>query len=173
MNKETVKMFFSNIKAKLENLPPSNMINYDETNMSDDPGKQQIITKRGSKHAEKVIDSSKSSVSIMMAASADGELLPPYFLHKSEHLWDTWQEGGPQGICFNRNKSGWFDLPVFEDWFFTITLPYLKRQNGPTVMTGDNLSSHVSLHVIEESALTWDADTNQPPPSPGTDMFGF
>ncbi|XP_049792590.1 uncharacterized protein LOC126199707 [Schistocerca nitens] len=126
------------------------MINYDETNMSYDPGKQQIIMKRGSKHAEKVMDSSKSSVSIMMAASADGKLLPPYVLYKSELLWDTWQEGGPQGTCFNRNKTGWFDLPVFEDWLFTIALPYLKRQNGPTVVIGDNLSSYVSLCGIEE-----------------------
>ena len=84
------------IKPFLENLPPNNIINNDQTNMSDDPGKQQIIVKRGNKHAEKMIDSSKTSISIMMATTGDGTLLPPY-------------------VLFNSNKRGWFDLPVFED----------------------------------------------------------
>ena len=63
--------------------------------------------KRGIKHAEQILDSSKTSVSVMMAATGDGKLLPPYV----EHLWDTWMVGGPPGIRF---KSGWFDLPTFE-----------------------------------------------------------
>ncbi|KAJ4434791.1 hypothetical protein ANN_23362 [Periplaneta americana] len=150
VNHEAVKLYFLNIEEAIVNIPPSNVVNYDETNLCDDPGRKHVIVRRGTKHPERVMDSSKSSVSIMMAASGDGDLLPPYVLYKSEHLWDTWQEGGPKGTRYNRNRSGWFDLPVFEDWFFTIVLPYFKSKEGPKIMVGDNLSSHISLRVIEE-----------------------
>ena len=86
----------------------------------------------------------------MMYASGDGTLLPPYVLYKAERVYDTWTEGGPQGTWYNRNHSGWFDLPIFEDWFRTIVLPYFKNKEGPKLMLGDNLSSHLSVGVIEE-----------------------
>ena len=150
VTKETVAQYFDHLRSAMENIPPENTINSDETNMSDDPGRRLVIVKRGIKHAEQILDSSKTSVSVMMAATGDGKLLPPYVLYRSEHLWDTWMVGGPPGTRFNRNKSGWFDLSTFEDWFLSIALPYFKKQTGPCVMIGDNLSSHISLNVIQQ-----------------------
>lgn len=45
---------------------------------------------------------------------------------------------------------GWFDAVTFDDWFFTIALPYCKKLvNGrPRVLMGDNVASHMSLRVI-------------------------
>lgn len=85
-----------------------------------------------------------------MAISASGQLLPPYTVYKATHLYPTWVEGGVEGAFYNRTKSGWFDGPTFEDWFDKIALPYLKNLQGPKVIIGDNFSSHVSLHVLEE-----------------------
>ena len=150
VNINCVKEFFENLRESLEGIPPENVINYDETNFSDDPGRKHVVVKRGIKHAERVMDSSKASISVMMCASGDGKLLPTYVLYKAEHLWDTWQEGGPPDARYNRNKSGWFDLPIYEDWFLTVALPYLKKLNGVKIMIGDNLSSHISLAVVKE-----------------------
>lgn len=41
-------------------------------------------------------------------------------------------------------------MAIFENWFTTIALPYLKRRSGPKILIRDNLSSHVSLKVRRE-----------------------
>lgn len=129
-------------------MPPENIINYDETNFCDDPGRQKVIVKRGARHSERYMDSSKTSVSVMIAGSAAALILPPYVVYKSLHLYDTWTENGIKGARYNRSKSGWFDITIFEDWFFQIALPYFRHKDGPKVMIGDNLSSHLSDRVM-------------------------
>lgn len=92
----TVKMveaFFSNYTKTIEGIPPENIINYDETNLSDNPGQKSYIFKRGTKYPEIVKNSSKSAISLMFAGTASGVLLPIYVVYKSEHLWDVWTEG--------------------------------------------------------------------------------
>lgn len=130
---------------------PQLIINYDETNMTDDPGKCKVITRRGCKHPKRILDSSKSSVSVMFAGKASGFLLPPYVVYKAEHLYDSWIDGGPRGTRNNRSKSGWFDGVIFEDWFNKIVLPYFRKfpVDVPKAI-GDNLASHISLSVIDE-----------------------
>ncbi|KAJ8938802.1 hypothetical protein NQ314_011338 [Rhamnusium bicolor] len=56
---------------------------------------------------------------------------------------------GSKGVHYGRNTSGWFDQPLFEDWFISIALPFLKKRSAPTVIIGDNLCSHLSYRVIE------------------------
>lgn len=142
--------YFSNLRETLEGVPDTNIVNYDESNMSDDPGRVKVLCRKGSKRAERIMDSSKKSISIMMAISANGQLLPSYTVYKATHLYPTWVEGGVEGAFYNRTKSGWFDGPTFEDWFDKIALPYFKKLQGPKIIMGDNLASHVSLHVLEQ-----------------------
>jgi len=124
------------------------VINYDETKLSDDPGRKKVIVRRGTKYPEHVMNQSKSATSVMYACAADGTILPPYVVYKATHLYDTWTEGGPPGARYNRSKSGWFDMHCFSDWFMKIILPYTKKVEGKTIVIGDNLSSHLSEEVI-------------------------
>lgn len=80
---ETVKAYFENLEETLREISLPNMINFDETNLSDDPGSAQAISKRGTKYPELVRTTSKTAFSIMFAGSADT-------VYKSEHLYDTW-----------------------------------------------------------------------------------
>ena len=75
----------------------------------------------------RVINSTKSSTSLMFCGSAAGDLLPPYTVYKAESMWSTWTEGGPEKARYNHTKSGWFDCLAFEDWFTTLLLPKLKH----------------------------------------------
>lgn len=61
----------------------------------------------------------------------------------------TWTEGGPENARYNRAKSGLFDSITFEDWFEFHFLKEIKNENGPVVLIGDNLSSQVSLKVLQ------------------------
>ena len=95
ISETTIGEYMANLKKEVNGVPPSNILNYDETNLMDDPGNKKIITKRGSKYPERVINASKSSISLMYCGSAAGLLLPPYVVYKAEHLWDSWCMGGP------------------------------------------------------------------------------
>lgn len=143
---------FNELEELLRDVDPSMILNYDETNMTDDPGKKQVIVRRGSRHPECIVDYSKSSTSVMFSGSASGTLLPPYVTYKATHLYDSWTENGPVGTVYNRSKSGWFTLEIFEDWFQRVALSYFKQfdSDAKKVLIGDNLSSHISPHIIEE-----------------------
>ncbi|XP_039755804.1 uncharacterized protein LOC120630605 [Pararge aegeria] len=146
---DTIKEYFKELEVSLAGINPSNVINYDETNLTDDPGRKKIITKRGTKYPERVMNSSKSSVSLMIAATADGSLLPPYVVYKAQNLYNTWTENGPLGARYNRTQSGWFDATIFEDWIKSIIIPYFKDKVGKKCLIGDNLSSHLSMETIK------------------------
>lgn len=146
--------YFNNLKKTItfdngEYISASYIFNYDETNLSDDPGSQKCFFKKGCKYPERVMDSSKTSISVMFSGSAAGELLPPYVVYKSEQLWEHWMEGGPKNTKYNRSKSGWFDATIFKDWFINHFIPCTRNLDGEIVLLGDNLSSHFSVDVVE------------------------
>jgi len=141
--------YFDNLTPYLKDISPDLIINYDETNLSDDPGRKRIICKRGTKYPERIMNFTKSATSVMFAAAADGTLLPPYIIYKSMHLYDKWTEGGPRGARYNRTPSGWMDGRCFLEWFIKIIVPYCKCKEGRKILIGDNLSSHISPEVIK------------------------
>lgn len=85
----------------------------------------------------------------MIAATADGTLLPPYVVYKAQNLYNTWTENGSQGARYNRTQSGCFDAVIFEDWIKSIILPHFKDKVGKKCLIGDNLSSHLSMETIK------------------------
>lgn len=149
ISRSIANSFFDNISVELPGVPPSNLFNYDETNVSDDPGRKKVIAKRSCKRTERVINHSKSCISVMFCGSASGDILPPYTVYKADHLYDTWKIGGPAKSRYNRSPSGWFDLTTFEDWFETLFLPHVRRLPGKKVLIGDNVASHLSIRVLK------------------------
>lgn len=149
LKQEDFEQYFDNLSHVVQDVPAENILNYDETNLSDDPGQEKLIFKRGKKYPERIQNYSKGSISIMFAGTAAGELLPSYVVYKSVNIWSSWTTGGPRGTRYNRSKSGWFDAICFDDWFRTIVLPWARKIEGPKVMIGDNLSSHFSSDVLE------------------------
>lgn len=97
-------------------------------NFSDDPGSVKVVVKHGVKRAHRIMDTSKSSTSVMFAISRDGKVLPPYVVYKAKHLYPGWTEGGFPDSRYNRTPCGWFDSCTFEDWFSTIVA--LPSQRG-------------------------------------------
>lgn len=148
LSEEVVSNYFAELETSLAGISAENILNYDETNISDDPGRTKVFVKKGSKHASRIIDSSKSSNSVMFAVLGDGTLLPPYVVYRAKNIYPEWIENGPPGARYNRSKNGWFDSVIFEDWFTSIALPALRRKAGKKIVIGDNLSSHLSINII-------------------------
>lgn len=90
VNEELLTEYVEHLKVELEGIPPSQIWNYDETNLTDDPGKKKVICRRGSKYVEQFTNHSKVATSVMLCGNADGSVfLPPYIVYKSDHLWST------------------------------------------------------------------------------------
>lgn len=150
VSRAIVEEYFANLSETLKDIPPTHLINYDETNLADDVGRKKVITKRGCKHPERVMNTSKSATSIMFAITGDGQVLDPYVVYKAQNMYSSWTEGGPRNSRYNRTPSGWFDADCFEDWVLTVVIPYFRKLDGRKVLIGDNLSSHLSLSVVKE-----------------------
>ncbi|KAJ8931634.1 hypothetical protein NQ314_015428 [Rhamnusium bicolor] len=114
-----LREYINNLAEIIRDVPEQNIWNFDETNLTDDPGQKKIICRRGVKYPEKICNFSKSSTSLMICGSAAGELLPPYVIYKSSQLWTTWTEAGPPKCRYHHTTSGWFDSVTFSDWFVT------------------------------------------------------
>ncbi|XP_028037361.1 uncharacterized protein LOC114248348 [Bombyx mandarina] len=149
-NTDDFENYFENLRKSLDKIPAKNILNYDETNLSDNPGSTKCIFKRKVKYPERIMNTSKGNISIMFAATADGTLLPTYTVYKAEHLWTTWCENGPGKARYNRSKSGWFDSTVFQDWFNSVIIPWADKLDGPKLIIGDNLSSHLNIDIVSK-----------------------
>lgn len=152
VGKEQLQEFFENIRDILEYASPENVYNYDETNITDDPGSKKVLVPRGTKRVERVQEHSRTSISIMVCGSANGDLLPPMVVYKAQHLYENWSKGGPAGTIYQVTPSGWFDMNTFEQWFFDVLIPHINAKSTPEqtkVVIGDNLASHFSPRVVE------------------------
>ncbi|KAE8743717.1 hypothetical protein FOCC_FOCC009668 [Frankliniella occidentalis] len=148
---ETVNQYFDNVEKELANVPAGAIVNYDESNLKDDPSAKIVIARRGSRHVETIMDSSKQSTSIMAAVSDNGYVLPFYVVYKAKYVYPTWIENGPQHTVYNASESGWFNMLLFEDWFIKTALTYFKNfgPNQKKAVIGDNLGAHLSIKVIQ------------------------
>ena len=52
-------------EVSLKDIPLENIVNYDETNLTDDPGRRQAIFRRGTKYPERVMNCTKSATSLL------------------------------------------------------------------------------------------------------------
>ncbi|XP_046995926.1 uncharacterized protein LOC124608190 [Schistocerca americana] len=152
IDQRMMQEYFSELEKSLDGISPEAIINYDETNITDDPGVKRVIGRRGSKHVYRIMDSSKSSISVMFCDTASGELLLPYVVYGESHVYDTWRQGGSKGALYGCSKTFWFNEIIFSDWFEGIILPYVKKlpKEVPKAVTGDNLSSHISINVLQK-----------------------
>lgn len=107
------------------------------------------------KYSERILNSTKSFISIMFSGTPSGHLLPPYVVYRAVHLYDTWMEEGPPGTLYNRTTSGWFEACSFDDWFHKFIVPYASTRTGRAVLLGDNLASHLSVNVIAACEKTF------------------
>lgn len=77
-SRKDINIYFDNLENSLNNVLPCNIINYDETNLCDDPGRIKVISKRGCKYSERVMNHSKLCTSVMFFCTGEEELLPAY-----------------------------------------------------------------------------------------------
>lgn len=106
VSRDQVKDFFKRYTKEVEGVPPTHIWNYDETNLSQNPGSVKAIFQRGIKYAEEVRDHSKTAISVMFCGSAAGEMMPPFVVYKAANLYKPWYQNGPKGARYTVSQSG-------------------------------------------------------------------
>ncbi|KAJ8944189.1 hypothetical protein NQ318_016170 [Aromia moschata] len=104
--------------------------NYDETNITDDPGARKFIVPRNCKRVERVQNFSRTALTIMVRGIASGDLLPPMVVYKASNFYENWWIGGPTGTVYKNSSSGW-------------------KPGNKVIVVGDNLASHFAPNVIQ------------------------
>ena len=149
MNAETINEYIDHLDMTLHDVNLCNIFNYDETNITDDPGVKKVIVRRGLRRVERKMEHSKQSISIMFCGSATAEYLPPMVVYKAQNVYTGWCEGGPAGAIYDATSTGWFDSRTFEHWFTLIFLNVVACRSGVKAVIGDNLASQFSHNVIQ------------------------
>lgn len=89
VTEQELRDYMNHLEKTIANIPPQNIFNYDETNLTDDPKSKKMLVRRGVKYPEIICNATKASTSIMFCGSAVGELLPPYVVYKALQTWNT------------------------------------------------------------------------------------
>lgn len=73
---------------------PQNIYNYCEKAMPDNSGRERIVRRRG-KHAKRVINCTKSYISVMLCGNSARNSIPPYLIYKAslDHMDRKWKSG--------------------------------------------------------------------------------
>ena len=62
MSEDVINDYFNHLEETLKDVPASNLFNYDETNVTDDPGSKQVITHCGRNRVERKVHHSVISI---------------------------------------------------------------------------------------------------------------
>ncbi|CAF3053425.1 unnamed protein product [Rotaria sp. Silwood2] len=153
--KEVVVKWFAHLKDVLttHNLfnRPDAIWNVDESGFTDDPGRKQVVVTRSNKHpTSSHSGSGKSHTTVLICASAIGECLPPYLIHRGVRLYDIWcPKNGFPGTRYNVSPTGWVEEPIFFDWFSRQFLPAIKSIKRPVILIYDGHYTHISTRIIK------------------------
>lgn len=131
---EDLNRYFNNLENSLRDIPKANIWNYDETNLSDNPGRKKCFIRKGVKYPKRIMNETKSCISLMICGSAAGQLMPPFVVYKAKFMYSSWRKGGPKGTRYASTLSGWFDSNTFEEWYFYTALPIMRKQDGVKVL---------------------------------------
>lgn len=78
--------FFDNFEKQLEDVPGSNIWNYDEKNLVDVSECKKVLVKRGTKYPERIRKTTKACTSLMVCGNAAGVLTPIYVNYKADKI---------------------------------------------------------------------------------------
>jgi hypothetical protein len=116
---DDIKGFFKRLKYNVEGIPPTHIFNFDESPIKDEPGAEDAFFAKGQNYYEQVMNHSKVGYSLMFCCNVAEDMLPPMVIYKSGTgiLCKIWCNGGLEGTTHAANKSGWFDMAMFTEWF--------------------------------------------------------
>lgn len=86
VNEDKINKFFDNLESEIQNVPPENIFNFDETGFHNNPKKKRLLFRRKCRNPEVIRNSTKSCYTAVFCGSAAGEMFPlTLFLKQKTH----------------------------------------------------------------------------------------
>ena len=158
LTQSDVDIFYDLVKNLCDdtNVQPQQIYNCDETGFTPkDVTKVKVIAKKGQKRAYMQKVQYTGHTTVMMCASAAGEVIPPYVIFEGSCPPDM-EQSAPDNWKFQSTKSGWINTELFLDWFQNVFVENCTKVR-PVILIMDNHVSHLSTSVIdvaEENNIT-------------------
>jgi hypothetical protein len=87
----------------------------------------------------------RENTSVLMAVSASGVMIPPLFIFKGKRVPSNLLHGSPPASKVKVSDNAFVDTDIFDQWIdhFIESIPAAR----PVLLTLDNHSAHIALHV--------------------------
>ena len=152
MNKQITDEYFDLLKQNLNELKvgPSEIWNYDETNMQLEHNPKSVVGRQGSKVPGRVANS-KESVSILGCGNAMGEIMSPMIIVKGKARrcllsWKT--EDAPKNAKWAYQSKSYVDQILGVEWFQSVFLKECGPKR-PQLLIVDSHCSHEPPELLE------------------------
>ena len=143
---EKMTKFHAAVKEAIkQNQYPLELIgNMDETSMYFDMASNTTIEKKGTKSVSiRTTGAEKRHLTVVLAASADGSMLPPFVIFKGKRKLKNLSV--PRGWVVTVQQKGWMDVDLMKHWVQEIWLKYTSRRKALLVM--DSFSAHCTEEI--------------------------
>jgi hypothetical protein len=125
MNEPLIKHYFLLLQAAYETiqklsggaaLTADRMHNMDELGFQLYGGVPYIIARRGAKHVVSISSNSRVTTSLAVTASADGHVMPPYFILRGQRAPAHYLRAAPPGSALVMATKGMMTTAAFREW---------------------------------------------------------
>ena len=130
---------------------PTRIFNADELGFPLQAKSEKVLAPKGAKDVYQQSTSCKSQITVLVCASAAGDIIPPLIIHPGVRLHYDAAFGTPEGTSLGRSPSGWIDTEVFFEWVANEFYPWLTKQQVklPVLLIVDGHSAHINLQTAE------------------------
>lgn len=127
---------------------PNRIWNLDESGFTMVTKPNKIVSLKGSKRVQTQTTAEKGeTTTVLLAASASGLHVPPFFIFKGVRMTDNLRENAPLLSKVSVSKNGWINSNIFLDFLrhFVENIPPVR----PVLILMDSHSSHISPEALQ------------------------
>ena len=162
MDIEKLREWFDELKTSMADIPPKNIYNFDETGFQLGEGKaQNVVTSNPERAGQGVaVDGTNDSLTGIECVSADGTVIPPYFIFKGEYNLERWYLQVPESAYDYRIATAPKEYTTDEialDWllhFHEHTKERARKSKkssklSPRLLLMDGHGSHLTYEFLD------------------------
>lgn len=131
---------------------PERIFNIDETGVSTEHTPPKIVCSK-SVNPQAVTSSRSANITIIAAASATGNHVPPFYVFPGKRWSDQLLQGAPAGSAGTVSDKGWSNSEVFEDYLKNHFSKHVLLSDAPnqpaTLLLYDGHKSHLTLTLAD------------------------
>lgn len=151
-NLTTVAEFFKNLKTIYERfqLYSRSIYNMDETDITTVQTPERIMNRHGFNQIGRITSAKRGTlVTMALAVSAQGNLVPPFFVFPRVNFKPHFLHNAPAGSAGAANASGWMIAENFLLFLEQFQNNIQASAANPVLLILDNHDSHISIAALE------------------------